>query len=332
MKKQFRILAVAFVAAMMLLAIMAVPVFAASGPGSDGSGVSGSSVVADGKANNKLTTEVTIKDDRLKAEVKDGQNKIKVDVRADADKTEVKAKAEAKTGFAGFFSRLISSIFGKKQAVQAQAPAAIAAPAGAEAKPAEAPKEAAKEPAAKEPSVITTAPGITIDKTLSQGPGYPTGPLDIALPPTQLLLDKVGQVKAGEVKDRQYEVPLETIPPTTVAIPVTINGASYTASEVKVISNLKTKAGAGQHQGTIDIDIDVPLGSTLPAGHITLQYSGSAIVSGSMISSGGVFKTSKMTGVFAGLVSEGTYSMTIIESGQAFGAPATVSIITTSSV
>lgn len=370
MNDKFKLASVLMVAALMLAAVMAVPVMADSSSSSDSSsgnsggsnggssvsggnsGSSGSSVVADDKVNENVKADVRlgddklkvdvkdnenrlkaeIKNDRLKAEIMDGQNELKTDIRVKDNNnqaSEVRVKTEAKGGFAGVLSRLFASLFGKKEKVAEQAvPQPAAAPAEDKAQPL--PVEAAAE--APKNEILNPAPGITIDKTLSQGPGYPTGPLDISLPATQLLLDKVGQVKGTEIKGRQYELPLETVPPTPASIPVMINGVSYTASEVKVISNLKTKAGAGQHQGTIDIDIDVPLGSALPAGHITLDYKGSATVSGSMISSGGVFKTSKMTGVFAGLVSEGTYSMTIIETGQTFGSPVMVSITTTSTV
>ncbi|MFA5942097.1 MAG: peptidoglycan-binding protein [Candidatus Paceibacterota bacterium] len=166
--------------------------------------------------------------------------------------------------------------------------------------------------------------GVIITGGVS-GPGYPTGPLNIALPATQLLFDRVGQVGQGQVKDRQYEAPLETIPPTMGAFPITINGVANTATQLKVITNLKTKNGVGQHQGTIDIDID-----TIPAGHVTLAYNGTATVVGSTITSKGTFKTAKTTGIFAGLVAEGTYEMTIVESAQVPGAPVTVSITTVS--
>lgn len=179
-------------------------------------------------------------------------------------------------------------------------------------------KEEKVDPAAQ------TAAGVIITGGVS-GPGYPTGPLNITLPATQLLLDRVGTTGQNQVKDRQYEAPMETIPPTMGAFPVTINGVANTATELKVISNLKTKNGVGQHQGTIDVDID-----TVPTGHVTLQYNGTATVVGSTITSKGTFKTSKVTGMFAGLVAEGTYDMTITESGTTFGSPVTVSITTVS--
>ncbi len=344
MNKQLKVFATASVALLLLLSLFAAAVMAKDAgsvdSGSSGSSVSdssgsGSSSNSDDNNDDEVAdakTDIRVKDAASNTEIriKEDANKQTAEVRIKDAKAEVKVKTEGNTGFAGIISRLMSFLFGKREkAAETASTASQSAPAETTAQPDKA-KDAAS-------TAITTAPGITIDKTLSSGPGYPTGPLDLAVPATQMILDRVGTVKgtpAGqlEVKDRQYEIPLETVPPTVAAIPVTINGVSYTASEVKVISNLKTKAGTGQHSGTIDVDIDVPLGSTLPAGHITLQYSGSAIVSGSMISSGGLFKTSKMTGVFAGLVSEGTYTMTIIESGQTFGSPAIVSISTTSTV
>lgn len=166
--------------------------------------------------------------------------------------------------------------------------------------------------------------GVIITGGVS-GPGYPTGPLNLTVSAVQLLFDRVGQVKGGEVKGRQYEIPIDdTIPPTGAPVPVTINGVANTAG-VKVISNLKTKDGVGQHQGTIDVDMDI-----VPTGHVTLAYNGSATVVGSTITSKGTFKTAKTTGLFAGLIAEGTYEMTIVESGQVFGSPVTVSITTVS--
>ncbi len=368
MKNHIKALAIVMIMAL-LLATAAVPLLAASGPGgkdngddksdktsessnsgsgspgggsgsessgsNSGSGTSGSNEDdkrksdssasdksrndATGKTGDKLEADISAKDGELKIEVRAGQDRLKAEAKEGNDGQDREVKTEARGGFAGFLSRLIGSILGRGE--KASSEAANSGNSGGEA--AEKSGQSSEAAQDKENKAATPAPGITIDKTLSSGPGYPTGPLDLSVPAAQLILDRVGQVKGGEIKDRQYEVEF-------AAVPVTINGASYTATEVKVISNLKTKAGAGQHQGTIDVDIDVPLGSTLPAGHITLEYKGSAIVSGSTISSGGVFKTSKMTGVFAGLVSEGTYSMTIIESGSTFGAPATVSITTTS--
>lgn len=160
------------------------------------------------------------------------------------------------------------------------------------------------------------AAGIIITGGVS-GPGYPTGPLAVTLPASQLLLDREGQVNGTQVKDRQYETALGTI------TPVTINGVANNATEVKVISNMKTKDGVGQHQGTIDIDID-----TVPLGHVTLAYSGTATVTGSTIASKGTFKTTNATGIFNGLVAEGTYDMTIVETGSTFGSPATVTLTT----
>lgn len=165
--------------------------------------------------------------------------------------------------------------------------------------------------------------GIVIHGGIS-GPGYPTGPLNVSVTGAPLFLDRLGAVNGGEVRDRQYQAPLiETIPPVSANIPVTINGVANLATELKVISNLRVKNGVGQHQGTIDIDID-----TAPAGHVTLQYNGKATVTGSTIASVGTFKTTKATGIFTGLVAEGTYDMTIVESGQTFGSPATVTLTT----
>lgn len=191
----------------------------------------------------------------------------------------------------------------------------------------------AEKPAEKIDPATQAAAGIIITGGVS-GPGYPTGPLNLTVPATQLLFDRAGQVKEGagtlEIADRQYEAPLETIPPTLGAFPITINGVANTATQLKVISNLKTKNGVGQHQGTIDVDID-----TLPAGHVTLAYSGTATVTGSTaagltIASKGTFKTAKSTGIFAGLVANGTYEMTIVESGSTVASPVTVSITTVS--
>lgn len=172
------------------------------------------------------------------------------------------------------------------------------------------------------------AAGIIIHGGVS-GPGYPTGPLSLSLINTTLLFDRIGAVKEGigslEIKDRQYEAPLETIPPTMGAFPVMINGVANTATQVKVISNLKTQNGVGQHSGTIDIDID-----TVPAGHVTLAYDGTATVVGSTITSKGTFKTAKTTGIFAGLVANGTYNMTILESGTMVGSPVTLNLTTVS--
>lgn len=318
---------------------------------SGSSGSSGNSVVADKDVNDKLKSDITVKGDTRKVDVNDGQNVLKAEIEDERLKVEareglnefkadvrvkdsnsrqitgVSVKAEAKGGFAGVLSRLFASLFGRQQAQSEAVNKADDAPV--QSVLSEDSSGIQSQSLQAQGKVSSPAPGIVIDKALSSGQGYPTGPLDISLPASQLLLDRIGQVreKPGEfeVRDRQYEAEF-------AAIPVLINGISYIATEVKVISSLKAKAGAAQHQGTIDIDIDVPLGSALPAGHITLEYKGSAVVSGALISSGGVFRTSKMTGVFAALVSEGTYSMTIIETGSALGSPATVSITTTSSV
>ncbi len=165
--------------------------------------------------------------------------------------------------------------------------------------------------------------GLFGPKLDSSGKGYPTGVLIMSVPATQLTLDRVGQVKGGEVKDRQYE--------GVGQLPVTIGGTLFYATEIKVISNLKAKNGIGQHSGTIDVDID-NIADPTRAGHVALQYQGSATVStslsGTTIVSGGTFKTSKTTGIFAGLVASGTYTMAILESGTTLGSPATVSITT----
>lgn len=181
----------------------------------------------------------------------------------------------------------------------------------------------AKAPALNVTPEMQAKAGIVIHGGIS-GPGYPTGPLNMTVASAPLFLDREGVVNANGVADRQYQAPLiETIPPASANIPVTINGVANVATEVKVISNLRTKNGVSQHQGTIDVDID-----TIPAGHVTLQYNGSATVVGSTITSKGTFKTSKVTGIFGGLVAEGNYDMTIVESGQTFGSPATVTITT----
>lgn len=281
--------------------------------------------------------KIEVKNDKKKAEARDGNNKLKVEVKDDKNNQnmEVKVKAESKNGFGDIISRLLSFIFGKKTNEAEKAPEAAAsaqASVNAQAQAGQGVTAETQENEAAAPvnqaSAAAQAAGVIITGGVS-GPGYPTGPLNLVVPSTQLFLDKVGQVKQGaqlEVKGRQYEVPLETIPPTTASIPITINGVANTANEIKVISNLKVKNGVGQHSGTIDVDIDV-----LPAaGHLTLQYSGTATVAGSTITSGGVFKTAKSTGIFAGLVAEGTYMMTIAESGSTQGAPATVTITTTS--
>ncbi len=324
MKNNLKVSAVAIIMAL-LLAIAAAPLLAESGSSDDDSKSSDSS--SDKSSSDSASKSSGNADDKAaaneeKVEVKIKENAKTAEVRVKNANSEVRIKADANTGFAGVFSRLMSFLFGKNKDAEQLAANVQKANDNEQAEDA---AQKAIDAAAMKETVSTPAPGITIDKSLSSGPGYPTGPLDISLQSATLLLDRVGQVKGNEVKDRQYEVEF-------TAIPVTINGVSYTATEVKVISNLKTKAGAGQHSGTIDVDIDVPLGSTLPAGHIALEYKGSAIVSGSMITSGGVFKTSKMTGVFSGLVSEGTYTMSIIETGSTFGSPAIVSITTTSNI
>ncbi len=153
------------------------------------------------------------------------------------------------------------------------------------------------------------------------GPGYPTGPLDMDTGAVSMLLDRVGQVKTQgdkmEVKDRQYEA--------NGSFPVTINGANLNATEIKVLSDLKLDAGTGDHQGTIDVDID-----SVPGGHITLDYQGTATMTGDTIASAGTFETTETTGIFDGLVAEGTYVMTIVESGDTLGSGVIVTISTRS--
>lgn len=166
--------------------------------------------------------------------------------------------------------------------------------------------------------------GIVITGGVS-GPGYPTGPLNMSVAAAQLFMDNLGQVNGLDINGRQYEAPLDTIPPTLGSFPITINGVANNATSIKVISNLQFKNGIGQHQGTIDIDID-----TLPGGHLTLNYNGTATTTGSTTVSKGTFKSSKSTGIFTGLVAEGTYEMTIVESAVALGAPVNVTITTIS--
>jgi len=153
------------------------------------------------------------------------------------------------------------------------------------------------------------------------GPGYPTGPLNMSMPASQLLIEQLGQVKEApgqlEIKGRIYAA--------NGAFPVTINGIAYTANQIKVASDLIVKAGVGQHQGTVDVDIDA-----IPGGHLALNYSGTGAKDVNTISSNGTFKTGKTTGTFAGLVADGTYTMTIVETTQLAGAPVTVTITTTS--
>ncbi|MBI2916894.1 MAG: hypothetical protein HYY01_02785 [Chloroflexi bacterium] len=148
----------------------------------------------------------------------------------------------------------------------------------------------------------------------ASGPGYGV-PLTVSVPTTQLLLDRVGQAKGGagqsEVKDRQYEA--------NGLLPVTIDDISFMANEIKVVSNLKIKGSVGQYQGTLDIDID-----NVPGGHLTLELKGSASMSGGAIMSGGTFRVAKSTGDFALIRSEGTYVMTLVESGSTFGSPVTL--------
>ncbi|MBI2866530.1 MAG: hypothetical protein HYX99_04145 [Chloroflexi bacterium] len=151
------------------------------------------------------------------------------------------------------------------------------------------------------------------------GPGYGV-PLAVSVSSTRLLLDRVGEVKEKpgefEVRDRQYEA--------TGSFPVSITSTvssvtTFNANEIKVISNLRVRDGTGEHQGTVDIDIDA-----LPGGHLTLEFRGSVAVSGSTITSSGTFRVVQATGVFAGIRSEGPYTLTIVESGATLGSPAMV--------
>ncbi|MBI4289346.1 MAG: hypothetical protein HY671_13085 [Chloroflexi bacterium] len=153
------------------------------------------------------------------------------------------------------------------------------------------------------------------------GPGYPTGPLNMTISGAQLTTGVVGQVNEQggqlEIKGRQYAA--------AGFFPVTINDVSRIANEIKVVSNLKLTAGSGQHQGSLDIDI-----AAAPGGHVTLEYQGTATMTGSAIMSKGSFKTTKTTGTFAGLVADGSYDMSIVELASGQGAPAMITIITKS--
>jgi len=156
----------------------------------------------------------------------------------------------------------------------------------------------------------------------NSGSGYPVGTLNMNIPASTLILDRVGTVKANgaqlEVADRQYE--------GTGNFTIYINGQTMTATSLKVISNLKLNAGVGDHSGTVDVDIDL-----LPnAGHLALQYNGTANMTGSTIYSAGTVKSTKNTGIFAGIVVDGTYTMTIVEYGQTLGSSATFKMTTKS--
>ena len=149
------------------------------------------------------------------------------------------------------------------------------------------------------------------------------GSLTVSVVGIELPLDRVGEVRDEgdrlEIRDRQHEG-------EDGAFPVTINGTGFLADEIKVISDLKVRDGASEHRGTIDIDID-----RIPGGHITLEYKGTATISGSTTSgftihSSGEFKVTKATDIFEGIRAEGSYNMTIIESGSTLGNLATVTI------
>ncbi len=142
--------------------------------------------------------------------------------------------------------------------------------------------------------------------------------LTISVDSVDLPLDRVGEVKNKgdelEIKDRQYEGELGFFP-------TNINGTGFQADEIKVISDLKIRDSVGEHRGTIDIDID-----SIPGGHITLEYRGTATRKLSTISSSGQFKVIRATGIFDAIRASGSYIMTIVESGNTLGSPATVTI------
>lgn len=149
------------------------------------------------------------------------------------------------------------------------------------------------------------------------------GSLTISVDGVELPLDDEGEVRDEgdrlEIRDRQHEGEFGTFP-------VTINGTGFLADEIKVISNLKVRDGASEHRGTIEIDID-----SIPGGRITLEYRGTATISGSTASgftivSSGEFKVTKATDMFEGIRAEGGYDMTIMESGSSRGDLATVTV------
>lgn len=149
------------------------------------------------------------------------------------------------------------------------------------------------------------------------------GPLIVSIESIELPLDRVGEVRDEgdrfEVRDRQHEGEFG-------AFTVTINGTGFLADEIKIISDIKVRDGIGEHRGTIDIDID-----SVPGGHITLEYRGTATISGSTASgftivSSGEFKVTKATDMFEGIRAEGGYDMTIMESGSTLGDLATVTV------
>lgn len=144
------------------------------------------------------------------------------------------------------------------------------------------------------------------------------GSLTITLDGVELPLDRVGEVNNEndrfEIRDRQYEGEFG-------AFPVTINGTSFLADEIKVTSDIKVQGGVGEHRGTIEIDID-----SIPNGRITLEYSGSVTISDSTIVSSGEFKVIEARDIFDGIGASGSYHMTIVESGSTLGSPATLTI------
>lgn len=170
--------------------------------------------------------------------------------------------------------------------------------------------------------VVTVAIGL-VAMLLASGAASTGGSLAVSINSVELPLDRVGEVRDEgdrfEVKDRQYEGEVG-------AFPVTINGTDFLADEIKVISDLKVRDGIGEHRGTIDIDID-----SVPGGHITLEYKGTATISGSTTSgftivSSGEFKVTKATDIFDGIRAEGSYDMTLMESGSSRGDLVTVTV------
>ena len=139
-----------------------------------------------------------------------------------------------------------------------------------------------------------------------------------------LPLDRLGEVRDEgdrfEIRDRRYEG-------EEGAFPVTINNIGFSADEIKVTSDVRIRDGVGEHQGTIEIDID-----GTPRGRITLEYRGTvtsksgSAEDGFTIVSEGEFKVTEAKDIFDGIRAEGTYSMTIMESGSMRDDPATVTI------
>ena len=150
------------------------------------------------------------------------------------------------------------------------------------------------------------------------------GPLTISVVNVVLPLDRVGEVRDEgdrlEVRDRRYEGEAGTFR-------VAIDDTGFLADEIKVTSDLKVQGGIGEHRGTIEIDID----NSTRNGRITLEYRGTASVSGSTTSgftivSRGDFKVTETRGIFNGMRAEGSYNMTIVESGSTLGSSATTTI------